>query len=278
MIVQPSVRALSGRIYIRHPSRQGTIMVFNDRGNMRKVLILDAKYRKNDCLFAQQEIHAEDLGLYYNCGSRISTGYMIHRYYRGDDSCRENFLLNSDDYVSCQFPYSEQTATHTCQKIIEYRDRVKQHFKDRGKEAYLRGYPAIEYVQSLQFENKKCVIPDIQTLIRMWIDYNEIDRMDESLYNDPAMQTENSLKSIWFGSGRVYSSTILSYSAVRRISSTLARDIFGSSSLRVDPLSGKNVRSAHYTWGVWSSRSYSYPIFPLRIYDPVSWVFPVIEL
>lgn len=169
-----------GRRLYRHDSGMGTVIEFND-GILRKVLVLDAKYRENSIQLSDDT--TTDLPLTnYSASNNKNNSYL-----NGSSNLNTNSSYNITDETLNSLWWTD-----------DYTSRI-------NTDAWLRksdGSPAATFCRNIEVEGTPCDLPNFQTLQRIYCEAIHLDQLD------PTVTEFSNLKATkLFASSRVWSST-----------------------------------------------------------------------
>lgn len=164
MLKYPIVQAPSGRMYFRHSSGMGSVMIFRDRGTWKRVLILDSIYR-NKRKMGLYKIEVPEI----NHLNRIVVDRRV-QYWR--------LVPGSDEMIDASLtfwdPNTAKENGDIYMKYSEVEDKAQRIHRSVGP-------AAIKYCRSILVNERPCDLPNIQTLMRIYTDRKFIDRMDPTV-------------------------------------------------------------------------------------------------
>lgn len=207
VVLKQGVITPGGRILYRHASNKGTVMEFND-GKPRSVLVLDAQYRDKR-VWGAYNYDMPSLTNYTTMNSRndwflnTSNGPNINAATAMTDAQVNALWVNSID---------ANTSRQNCDLWMSR--------NEQSDAQGISGVPAVAYARSVTVDGKPCDVPNIQTLMRVFLEANELDNLDPTVATNKtkAFGVQNSI-GFWdsMGTATTCSSTEQGNYSVRRV-------------------------------------------------------------
>lgn len=154
------VKAPSGRTLYRHGSNMGTVMVYNDAGSIKKMLVLDAKYHGS----AKWQNNSD----YWDCSMENLTGIST-AYFKGSASTVANCASVTDAQLNAIFTVRDTWTAA----------------KNTGVITASSPFPAGWHCRNQKVGSQTCSLPVIQQLARIYCDGQALDAMDETVAQYP---------------------------------------------------------------------------------------------
>lgn len=186
-----AVVSVGGRKLYRHASGMGTVVEFND-GQDRRVLVLDAQYRKYATMMSS-EYNNTSLPDYYSTNTNGS--WFI-----------DGGSANTTP-ASCA-SLTDATLNNLWQKSIDV------NTSKYNTDIWLTqpDCEAATHCRSITVNGVGCDIPNIQTLLRIFCEGVLLDELDPTISSYPDVKLTN-----WFSYGHAWSSTEYGSGTARRI-------------------------------------------------------------
>lgn len=173
-ITGPFLAAPSGRVYYRHPSERGSVMIYND-GRWRAAIIADALLRRGGLALGAYGVvpdgcqpvtwNNNSKGNNRLCGIASPTSLAQTQ---GLSDATLNSLWGSI--------YDTRTSRQNCDALMRLAGYTNGN---------ITGVPAVEYARSVLFDGIGCDIPNIQLLLRILSDADFIDSLDATVGSCP---------------------------------------------------------------------------------------------
>ena len=159
----------------RHRSQMGSVIQFEDT-RLRKVLVLDAKYRKSGLYMGESAINPSLSSLF------------------------ENVVYRNHCIKMGKYPYEYRMVQES--DIMQYRWCDRNSSADNTLTWLQRGSEVAQYTKSILINGAGCDIPNFQTLQRIFCEGYILDSLDPTVNDYPQHALSN-----WFNNGVAWSSS-----------------------------------------------------------------------
>ena len=156
----------SGRKLYRHPSNMGSILEYNDENEIKRVLILDAKYRNRGYKFGTYGTDTTLENGNYN-------GYVDGNVIQGVDPMRPI----TDETINSIWDFNTNTSKQNCDVWMSYSENTDT---DGTK-----GCPPVQHCRNIKVDDVSCDLPNLQILCRIYVEYEELDKLDPTVNDYP---------------------------------------------------------------------------------------------
>lgn len=156
----------SGRKLYRHPSNMGSVLEYNDENEIKRVLILDAKYRNRGYKFGTYGTDTTLENGNYN-------GYVDGNVIQGVDPMRPI----TDETINSIWNFNTNTSKQNCDVWMSYSENTDT---DGTK-----GCPPVEHCRNIKVDDVSCDLPNLQILCRIYVEYEELDKLDPTVNDYP---------------------------------------------------------------------------------------------
>lgn len=159
----------SGRKLYRHVSDQGTVLEFKHNDQTHKVLVLDVKYSKYNVQWSTDNKAVPGLTQYKNKPFLID-GIEYSQLLTCANDNIEDYRNITDDYLCSIMPWCDaNSSTYNTQCMSKCNSCVDA---------------IVGYVNSINIDGYQAAIPNIQILIRMYIERGNLQQLDPSTNED----------------------------------------------------------------------------------------------
>ena len=259
----PNANLPSGRKLYRHESDIGSVLEFIDQGVLRKVLVLDAQYRSLNERFGLYNVDvglpipATTANIYNKYGKASIFGEPIDLI-----SLNTIPILTDDNFDNLNIGSCDpNTSKYNCDQYMKFKDTTDTLPSTYG--GPIKGCPAVQYCRNIKILGTKCDLPNISVLARIFLEADNIDKLDKSssTHSTNLLGFSNP-NGLWFGGLTYVIYAWTSTASVKSTSNFSQRICYFNTTLQSLSLS-QSHRGSGYSNQVSYNKSVKCPVIPI---------------